>query len=221
MLSRRHFLQLVLRSGLASIGLSIGCRTRQYRDTPGDIGKSLRIHFWQQRREPAHQLFWHGQVPARPSHSVRCDVLVVGAGPAGLASAWLLQRLGYDVLVVENEPVVGGATRTEQRNGAFIPCGAVYFVELSSLLEELLQEMQLQPIPLSDDALWITGTAYPNFWHDSVLNELPLSARERAAFRRFRTELQAHPQPPTPITDRATSPGRQGAAHPPQTRRQT
>ena len=43
----------------------------------------------------------------------RTDVIVVGAGHNGLVAAVLLARAGLSVRVVENEDVIGGATRTE------------------------------------------------------------------------------------------------------------
>ncbi|HWN28988.1 MAG TPA: FAD-dependent monooxygenase, partial [Actinomycetospora sp.] len=40
--------------------------------------------------------------PARLT-PVRTDVVVVGAGPAGLVLAWLLQRAGVATVVVESQ----------------------------------------------------------------------------------------------------------------------
>ncbi len=182
-----------------------------------DEGDTLHLQLWYQRREPAHQLFWRGYAAAVPVRTVRCDVLIIGAGPAGLASAWFLHRLGYEVLVVENEPTVGGATRTELWHGATVPCGALYFAELSPALRELLEATDLQPIPIPDDALWLRGAAYRSFWRDSVLNELPLPWEERSAFRRFRTDLQTLPIPPYPLPDSLPGQWRSVIAQPAET----
>ena len=37
-----------------------------------------------------------------------CDVLVVGAGPAGLAAAWRAAQSGLRVGVVDDNPTAGG-----------------------------------------------------------------------------------------------------------------
>lgn len=46
-----------------------------------------------------------------------CDVLVIGSGAGGLATAVSAAHRGLDVLVVEKEPVFGG---TSARSGGWM-----------------------------------------------------------------------------------------------------
>lgn len=52
------------------------------------------------------------------------DVVVIGAGLAGLNAAVNLEDLGASVLVLEAQPHVGGRLRTLRRNGRSFECGA-------------------------------------------------------------------------------------------------
>src|ERR1700723_1262416 len=55
-------------------------------------------------------------------------VVIVGAGPGGLAAAILLARSGVDVTVVERRDVVGGRTSTMERNGFKFDTGPHFFL---------------------------------------------------------------------------------------------
>ena len=55
-------------------------------------------------------------------------VVIVGAGPGGLAAAILLQRSGVDVTVVERREVVGGRTSTMEQNGFKFDTGPTFFL---------------------------------------------------------------------------------------------
>ena len=46
--------------------------------------------------------------PARPAEEIACDVLVVGAGPAGLSAARALALAGADVVVLDERLYPGG-----------------------------------------------------------------------------------------------------------------
>ncbi len=57
----------------------------------------------------------------------RHDVVVVGAGPAGLTAAWALTRTGATPLVLEADGVVGGLARTETYRGCRFDLGGHRF----------------------------------------------------------------------------------------------
>ncbi|MFB2896174.1 phytoene desaturase family protein [Aerosakkonemataceae cyanobacterium BLCC-F50] len=44
----------------------------------------------------------------------KVDILIIGAGHNGLVSALILARQGFNILVLEEKPVIGGACRTEK-----------------------------------------------------------------------------------------------------------
>src|SRR6201985_2664107 len=64
-------------------------------------------------------------------------VVIVGAGPGGLAAAILLQRSGADVTVVERRDVPGGRTSTIERNGFKFDTGPTFFL-YPRVLREIL-----------------------------------------------------------------------------------
>src|SRR3954454_17476988 len=78
------------------------------------------------------------------------DVLVLGAGPAGLTAALHLAQRGRSVTVVEREELVGGLARTEERDGFRFDLGGHRFFtkhpEVQALWEEILgDDLLLRP----------------------------------------------------------------------------
>lgn len=63
-------------------------------------------------------------------------VVVIGAGPGGLASAMVLAKAGLDVTVVERHPRVGGRTGALERDGFRFDIGPTFFL-YPRVLEEL------------------------------------------------------------------------------------
>lgn len=55
-------------------------------------------------------------------------VVIVGAGPGGLAAAILLARSGVDVTIVESRSVVGGRTSTMVKDGFRFDVGPTFFL---------------------------------------------------------------------------------------------
>ena len=107
------------------------------------------------------------------------DVVVIGGGISGLTCAWLLQRAGVDVSLVEAESEVGGCTRTQRRDGFLLEKGPFNIIVRDPTFESLLEAMsdevnvvpasraarvryiyrrgRLHPVPTNPVALMTTG----------------------------------------------------------------
>jgi phytoene desaturase len=69
-------------------------------------------------------------------------VIIVGAGPGGLAAAMLLARAGLSVRVLERQPHVGGRTSTLEGQGFRFDLGATFFL-YPRVLEEIFAAVGL------------------------------------------------------------------------------
>ncbi|HUD69959.1 MAG TPA: FAD-dependent oxidoreductase, partial [Acidimicrobiales bacterium] len=70
--------------------------------------------------------------------------VVIGAGPAGLTAAYQLVKRGEPVLVIEADDIVGGISRTVERDGWRFDLGGHRFFtkvpEVEALWHEILPE---------------------------------------------------------------------------------
>jgi hypothetical protein len=82
------------------------------------------------------------------------DVIVVGAGISGLTTAWHLHHGNADVLLLEQQPQVGGAMQTEQRDGFLLEKGPFNVIVRDPSFEELLEGLKdrIQVVSAADDA---------------------------------------------------------------------
>ena len=70
------------------------------------------------------------------------EVLIVGAGPAGLTSSYLLTKAGRKVIVIERDPTyVGGISRTVNYKGFLFDIGGHRFFSKSREVVELWNEI--------------------------------------------------------------------------------
>ncbi len=67
-------------------------------------------------------------------------VIVIGAGPGGLAAAMQLQRAGAKVTVLEKKSVVGGRTSAIEQDGFRFDCGPTFFL-YPRVLEEIFRSV--------------------------------------------------------------------------------
>jgi protoporphyrinogen oxidase len=95
-------------------------------------------------------------------------LVVVGAGPAGLAAAYRLQAAGHDVAVLEAADVPGGRTHTEHFGpGHWSDTGAGWFLssypDTLALLDELGMRSLLRVLPMRGGGdLLVDGRLEPN-----------------------------------------------------------
>ena len=74
--------------------------------------------------------------PPRP-----LQVVIVGAGPAGLTAAYQLTKQGVTSTVLEADEVVGGISRTEVRDGWRFDIGGHRFFTKVKEVEDLWHEI--------------------------------------------------------------------------------
>ena len=72
----------------------------------------------------------------------KLDALVIGAGPAGLTTAYSLAKAGKSVLVIEQDPdYVGGISRTAHYKGYLFDIGGHRFFSKSKEVVDLWNEI--------------------------------------------------------------------------------
>ena len=90
------------------------------------------------------------------------SVVILGAGPAGLAAGLALSRAGWRVDVYEQAPYVGGLARTVEHNGfRFDIGGHRWFTkkdELNFLLVDLLGDELVMVDRVSRVYSWAAGS---------------------------------------------------------------
>jgi len=123
------------------------------------------------------------------------DVIVIGAGHNGLTAAAYLARAGLDVLVVERNPYIGGATVSRELYPGFTYSNCSY---VSSLMRpEIMRELdlpryglQITPyrggLTMTRDGDYLA--TYPD--HDMTRRELARhSLRDAESYDRFSAEV--------------------------------
>jgi protoporphyrinogen/coproporphyrinogen III oxidase len=94
-------------------------------------------------------------------------VVVVGAGIAGLATAWHLQERGVNVVVVEASDRVGGKVRTSELDGVALDVGPDTFLGRMPWAVDLCRELGLA------DDLVEPATTQAWLWSRGELRRLP------------------------------------------------
>ena len=127
---------------------------------------------------------------------MRVDVLVVGAGAAGLAAARELARAGVSFRVLEARDRVGGRVRTVRPDGAYpVELGAEFIHGLAPEVAEVVREAGLTTLELGGEMVAAARgrvTTRDDRWErmDRVLSQL---GKHRGADRTFAEFLSALP----------------------------
>jgi protoporphyrinogen oxidase len=102
------------------------------------------------------------------------DVAIIGAGPAGLTSAYLLTKAGLSVAVIEkDERYVGGISRTVEHEGYRFDIGGHRFFSKSQAVVDLWNEI------LPDD--FIQRPRMSRIYYEGKFYSYPLRAFEGCA----------------------------------------
>ena len=71
-------------------------------------------------------------------------VVVIGAGISGLTSAYLLDKEGFDVTVLEEKETVGGSIESYFENGFLFDRGPNSALETTPIISQLVEELELK-----------------------------------------------------------------------------
>lgn len=75
------------------------------------------------------------------------DAVIVGAGVSGLTTAYLLERQGLNIQVLESRTRTGGRTHTVDSHGAKLDLGAAWIWPHHQNINGLISELGLQTFP--------------------------------------------------------------------------
>jgi protoporphyrinogen oxidase len=128
----------------------------------------------------------------------RFDVIVLGAGPAGLGAAWEAAAGGARVLVVERDDATGGLCRTHERDGFRFDLGGHRFItadrDLLDRVVRLAGDDLLLAERTSEVALLGRRFRYPLELGDLVKNLPPgLAVKALASWARSRLRPRGAP----------------------------
>lgn len=72
------------------------------------------------------------------------DIVIIGAGPAGLALAQCISHLNKRILIIERESVIGGCHAVRRVNGLFSEHGPRVYSKTYTVFQDLLKDMNIK-----------------------------------------------------------------------------
>ncbi len=109
------------------------------------------------------------------------DVVIIGAGISGLATAYRLARRGLDVLLLEKSSRTGGAILTENSDGFLVDCGPNSTLETSPKIRQFVDDLGL-----ADSRVYANEQANRRYiLRDGELQALPMSPPQFLASKLF------------------------------------
>lgn len=114
------------------------------------------------------------------------DLVIVGAGPAGLSSAYHLRGSGLDVVVLEATDHVGGRTLSVPVADVPSNTGAM-FIYRGTPAEEFARELGIRTAPFTPTTfgIHVAGETVVDADNDRLIDRLPIDAVARAQLRQF------------------------------------
>ncbi|MBC7715161.1 MAG: FAD-dependent oxidoreductase [Rhizobacter sp.] len=97
----------------------------------------------------------------------KTKILILGAGPAGLSSAYRLSAKGFEISIIETDPSqVGGLSKTINHNGYLVDIGGHRFFSKSQEVNNFWKEI------LPDD--FLTISRYSRIYYQNIFFDYPL-----------------------------------------------
>jgi monoamine oxidase len=97
------------------------------------------------------------------------DIVVIGAGAAGLSAAWHLKKAGLTIRVIEARDRVGGRVHSVPSPGYPIELGAEFVHGTSEDIWSIIRDSQATAYEVTDDHLVLRGHHFrnaPDFWDE-------------------------------------------------------
>ena len=124
------------------------------------------------------------------------DVLIIGAGAAGLIAAKTLHTAGFDVAVCEGRDRIGGRIRTERRGGKTIELGAEFIHGKPQTTLALAREAGIELVESCDLRLLRDNDRLcplPEFWDLIEKVDGQIDATRDEAYEEFLARAEASP----------------------------